>query len=29
LSEWRADPEALAEQQVSYYTMLGGMARKR
>ena len=28
LAEWRADPDAMAEQQVSYYTMLGGVARK-
>lgn len=29
LAEWRADPVAMADQQVSYYTMIGGVARKR
>jgi len=28
LAEWRADPEFTTEQKVSYYTMIGGVARK-
>jgi len=29
LAEWRPGTEAVAEQKVSYYTMIGGVARKR
>jgi hypothetical protein len=29
LAEWRPDAEAAAEQKDSYYTMIGGVARKR
>jgi hypothetical protein len=28
LAEWRPDSEAAAEQKDSYYTMIGGVARK-
>jgi hypothetical protein len=28
LAEWRPDVEAVAEQKLSYYTMIGGVARK-